>query len=144
MSDDLRKVLDEMEIRNLIGRLAQLADTGDLDEYASLFTEDAHWELKAKPGDKAPFAPIRGRANILAGAHARRATGGQGPGSHTRHVLGSTVVKLDGDSALATSNLIFYKNTDTKPEIAVMTFYNDQFKRTPHGWKLASRIMTMG
>jgi len=144
MSDDLRKVMDELEIRNVIGRLAQLADTGDLNEYVSLFTEDAHWELKPRPGDAALFAPIRGRANILAGAQARRASGGQGPGSHTRHVLGSTVVKLDGDSALATSNLIFYKNTDTKPEIAVMTFYNDQFKRTSQGWKLASRIMTMG
>src|SRR6185369_13421187 len=97
MSDDLRKVMDELEIRNVIGRLAQLADNGDLNEYVSLFTDDAHWELKPRPGDAPLFAPIRGKANILAGAQARRASGGQGPGSHTRHVLGSTVVSLDGD-----------------------------------------------
>jgi uncharacterized protein (TIGR02246 family) len=60
-SDDMiARVLDELEIRNLIARVAQLADYGDVEEYASLFTEDGSWEF--------PGGPRHGRAGILAGA----------------------------------------------------------------------------
>ena len=46
------------------------------------------------------------------------------------------------DTAVATSYLTFYTNTDTKPEIMIMTSYTDQLRRTREGWKVASRIMT--
>ena len=140
--DLLRQVADELEIRNVIARLAQLADSGDLDEYGSLYTEDAHWELLSSPGDPSMMAPRRGRADIIAGGRERRASGGQGPGSHTRHVLSTSAVRVSGDTAVATSYLTFYKNTDTQPEIMIMTSYADQLKRTREGWKVASRIMT--
>ena len=75
----LQRVADELEIRNLLARLAQLADGGDLDDYVSLFAEDAVWE---------GYGPARrGKADILAGATERRAAGGQGPGTHSYHIV---------------------------------------------------------
>src|SRR5262245_50528652 len=121
MSDDLlRRVADELDIRNTLARIAHLSDYGSLEDYVSLFTEDAHWEMLQAPGAPAVGPAKRGRADIMAGATQRRATGGQGPGSNTRHVLTNTVVTLDGDKARAHSYLVFYKNTNTKPEIAIL------------------------
>ena len=142
MSNDplLRRVADELDIRNVVARLAHLADRGDLDEYGLLYTEDAHWELRALPGDPV-MAPRAGRADIVAGGRERRASGTQGPGSHTRHVLTTTVVELNGDQATAQSYLTFYKNTHTQPEVLIMTIYEDELTRTPDGWKVSRRIM---
>lgn len=36
-----RELEDERQIRNLVARLGHLADYGDLDEYMTLFTDDA-------------------------------------------------------------------------------------------------------
>jgi hypothetical protein len=55
----------ELKIRNLISRIALLADQGNLDEYIDQFTEDAVWDF--------PNGPRHGRADILAGATERRA-----------------------------------------------------------------------
>ena len=101
-----QRLVDELEIRNLVARLAQLADMGDLDEYVSLFTEDASWEM--------PGAPRHGRADIMAGAQDRRNSGTTGPESHTRHVISTLLVQSDGsDKATADSYWLFYGNTTT-------------------------------
>ena len=61
MTDALRRLADEAEIRNLLARIAQLADEGSLDDYLACFTEDATW-------GGAGFPERKGHAAILAGA----------------------------------------------------------------------------
>lgn len=140
VADDLlRRTADELEIRNLICRLAMLADDGDPEEYASLFTDDARWEMRPKPGTPAGFPPIHGRANILAGVRQRRIDGVQGPGSNTRHAVLMTTVDLNGDAATARSYFSFYKNTHATAEVAVFGTYHDEFRRDAEGWKLSVR-----
>jgi hypothetical protein len=144
MSADDRagRTADELEIRNVIAQLALLTDTGSVEDYVALFTEDAHWEVRDVPGSSAPsFAPVDGRANILAAAKKRRAEGLAGPGSHNYHVLSPPVVTLKGDTATAISYLIFFKNATTKPESTLFRIYKDNFRRTPQGWKLAARYI---
>jgi hypothetical protein len=133
-------MLDELEIRNLVARLAHLADYGeDLNEYIALFTEDAFWGFRAQPGQPALFPPRIGHADILAGAQERRRAGTTGPGTHTRHVLTTTWVNVDGDTATSGSYLSFYKNTNAVPEAVNMTVYFDRFVHTAAGWRLAKR-----
>jgi uncharacterized protein (TIGR02246 family) len=128
---------DELEIRNVIARLALLADMGDLDEYASLFTEDAEWNM--------PGGPKNGRADIHAGAVDRRAAGGVGPGTNTRHVVGTVAVKaVDDDTATAEAYFQFYVDSATAPALRLFGHYDDTFRRTPDGWKLARRQITFG
>jgi len=81
--------LDDAEIRNLIARIAHLADTGDARQYGRCFTSDARWNM--------PGAPRRGRADIIAGSHERRDAGEIGPGSATRHIVGTIAVDVHGD-----------------------------------------------
>ena len=132
------RVADEADIRNVITRLAHLADDGDLNEYVTLFTDDGVWE---RPGET-----IRGRRDLLAGAEQRRQSGLQGPGTNTHHVNTTLWVQLDGpDEASAQSYFLFVGDTDTAaPAIRSIGRYLDTFRRTPDGWKFASRKIVPG
>ncbi|WP_419918613.1 nuclear transport factor 2 family protein [Candidatus Poriferisocius sp.] len=127
---------DDAAIRNLVTRLAQLADGGDLDEYVDLFTADARWEM--------PGANLEGRESLRAGAVERRAAGNVGPGSNTRHVITTQVVTVDGDRAFSDAYWQFWVNTASEPSVALMGIYRDRLVRTDRGWKLAQRTISYG
>lgn len=134
---DVAAVADELTIRNAVARLAHLADFGtDLDEYVDIFAPDAVWDF--------PGAARRGHADIRAGAVDRRATGTVGPGSNTRHVITTQAVRVDGDVAESDSYFLFYVDTVEAPRLFNMGHYADRFERTPAGWKLAHRRITLG
>jgi uncharacterized protein (TIGR02246 family) len=133
----LARVAAELEVRNAISRIAILADQGDLDEYADLFTEDSVWDL--------PAAPRRGRADIRAGAEQRRAEGVTGPGTATRHVITTVAISVDGPAtAHADSYFVFLQNTATAPTILNMGVYHDRFVREDDTWRLARRQISFG
>src|SRR5690606_36925086 len=135
--ETIARVADELEIRNVVARLAQLADDGDLDEYLSLFTEDAEWQM--------PGAPRRGHADILAGARERRSTGTAGPASNTRHVITTLAVRVDGTStATSDSYFLFLADTNAAPTLRLIGQYHDTFVRRSDGWRLARREITFG
>jgi 3-phenylpropionate/cinnamic acid dioxygenase small subunit len=134
---DMSRVAAELEIRNLIARIALLADQGDLGEYADQFTEEAVWAF--------PHAPRHGRADIQAGGEARRADGLTGPGSASRHVITNISVSIDGpDGATADSYFMFVQNTSAVPTILNMGSYRDRFVRQGGTWRVARREITFG
>ncbi|MCH8191067.1 MAG: nuclear transport factor 2 family protein [Chloroflexi bacterium] len=134
LDEQVRRVADELEIRNLLARLAQMADDGDLNEYVQLFTEDGSWQ--------GPDGGVRrGRADLLAGAQERRASGIQGPNTNTRHVVTTTVIQLAGDTATGRTYYHYYGNTQGVPEQRTMGVYEDEFRRTAQGWKMARRVI---
>ncbi len=144
-SDLARRVADELEIRNLVARVAQLADSGAIDAYAALYTDDAVWEMPASPATGLEASARRGTADIVAGVQERRAAGVQGPGSQTRHVVTTVSVELDGaDAATAHSYWTFWSDTATTPTPRTMGEYQDAFQRTDGGWRLAHRTIIMG
>ncbi|MDT5343387.1 MAG: hypothetical protein QOE52_2571 [Mycobacterium sp.] len=129
-------VLDDAKIRNLIARIAHLADTGDARQYGRCFTPDARWDM--------PGAPRRGRADIIAGSHERRVAGDIGPGSATRHMVGTISVDVHGDTARARSYFQFFAQTTTTPQLRLVGQYDDEFIRSPDGWRLDHRRITLG
>lgn len=135
MSDAGRRAADEVEIRNLLARIAQLADEGSVEEYIECFTRDAVW-------GGAGFADRRGHASLLEGARERRSTGTAGPGTHTRHLVSTAVVDVAGDQATACSTFLFYRDTNAKPVLDRMGRYDDRFERTATGWKLSARMIS--
>jgi 3-phenylpropionate/cinnamic acid dioxygenase small subunit len=140
MADDAvlaGRVRDELEIRNVLARIAHYSDMGELDDYGAQFTADARWKMPGVPAK-------HGRAEIQEAGAGRRAEGVTGPGSHTRHVIGTVAVTVGGDSAVAESYWQFYGNTTTTPVLRSMGHYRDLFRRTPQGWRLARREITSG
>ncbi len=129
---------DELAIRSLVARLAHEADMGtDVEDYAALFTQDAVWELPDTP-------PRIGREAIREGAVLRRAAGGVGPGSETRHVISTQAIEVRGDEATSDAYFLFYENTASQPRLKLMGHYRDTLRREGGHWKLAHRRITIG
>jgi len=141
MDGDLQAIRDELAIRNLIARLARLADTCPIEDlerdYLPLFTADAVWEI---PGDRRS-----GHAAILSGAQERRRAGAQGPGAHSRHIVTTVEVHVDGsDTATAESYLVVVGDTDATPTVRMTAQYRDTFRRDGGTWRVAERLVTFG
>lgn len=133
----MRQVADELAIRNVVVLLARYADEGTLEAYGELFTPDACWEM--------PGGLIRkGREEIVAGGAERRAAAVAGPGTHTRHLVGTVSVALDGDRAEVESYWQFFAATDSIPSLHSMGHYRDLFQLTADGWRLHYRQITLG
>lgn len=133
---DLGRVADELEVRNVLARLALLADDGDLEAYVQLWTSDAAWEM--------PGAPRHGRDAIRQSALDRRRSGEAGPGSATRHLVSTVAVTVDGDEAVAESYWQFITQTTTTPVLGMLGHYRDTLVRTDDGWRVARRQITVG
>jgi 3-phenylpropionate/cinnamic acid dioxygenase small subunit len=139
------QVAAELEIRNLLARLAQLADTGDTEEYVSLLTEDVLWAMPPNPVIGLAASERHGHDEIAAGQRERIAAGLQGTGSNTMHMISTVSVAFDGDdAATARSYFMFWSDTATDPTITSIGRYLDALRRTPDGWKLAQRTITFG
>jgi ketosteroid isomerase-like protein len=137
----LLRAADEVEIRNLVARLAHLtdSDTDDLKQYISLFTDDA---VSVHPGE----ADRKGHAEILERGRERRRIRNHGPGTNTQHITTTLWVQADGgDTATAVSKFLFFGKTNVaEPTLLRMGRYDDTFRRTTDGWKLARREITRG
>jgi hypothetical protein len=148
MADDrLTKLADELEIRNLIARIAYLADFGeDLAEYLTLWTEDGVYDVR-EPVGAPPDAPkiarkVSGRAELEANRNQLRSSGFQGPGTDLWHLNTTLSVKVAGeDSAEADSYWVLVRGRGD-PKIYKLGHYHDAFRRTAEGWKLAYRLVT--
>ena len=140
------RVAAELEIRNVLARLAQFADSGDTDAYVALLTEDVVWAMPANPTIGLAASERRGREEIGRGQRERMAAGHQGPGSNTMHVVTTIAVDVatDGDRAVAESYFQYWGDTATAPAIRNMGRYRDEFRRTGEGWKLARRSISFG
>ncbi|MCU1462877.1 MAG: hypothetical protein JWO37_2952 [Acidimicrobiales bacterium] len=138
------RVADELQIRNLIAAVAQMADTGTVDEYMALFAEDAVWAMPDNPAVGVAASTRVGRDDIRAGVVERRAAGLQGPGSHALHVIATVRVVLGaGDDATGHAYWLFYGDTASTPVLRSMGQYHDAYRRTSNGWQLARRAIVI-
>ena len=142
MSD---RLADELEIRNVLARLAHHADTGDTEAYVALLTDDVVWAMPENPAIGLAASERQGRDEIARGQRDRMAAGHQGPGSNTMHVINTISVEFDGDNrAVAHSYFQYWGETATAPVIRNMGRYRDELRHTDDGWKLAKRSITFG
>jgi hypothetical protein len=133
---------DELQIRNIIARLAHAADMAGEDQldtaYVPLFTEDAVWE--ALPGALGPSA-IRneGIAAIRAAAVDRRRAGTSGPAAGSMHLVTTTALAIAGDEASGLSCFMVIGGADRA--ITAAARYEDRFRRVDGQWRLAHRTV---
>jgi hypothetical protein len=139
MSDE--RIRAELDIRRLVAQLALEADTGELDDYLALFTEDAVWEMPANATSGVPVTYCSGRAEISASVQQRRAIGVQGPGAGTMHHITTQHIDVSGDNASGHIYYQFVGMVDGRPTIRTLGEYRDRYRRTPDGWKLSHRIV---
>lgn len=145
MDPELRRAADITLVLDTVVRIAQASDHGTLEEYGDLLDPDMVWEMPASPATGMAAQVRRGREDMVAGSAARRAAGGQGPGSGTRHVVSTTTVDPRGDAATAVSYWRFYGDTTGTPTVLSVGVWWDEFVRGADGqWRLARRRVELG
>jgi hypothetical protein len=132
---DAQRVADDLAIRDVLARVAQITDGWkSMDEYVRLWTDDCTWE--------SPVAGIwRGHEGHRARHERYRDAGVQGPRADSFHLVLNTVIDLDGDTATGRSTWLLVNETSTAPRIQDIGTYDDTLRRTPDGWKIARRVV---
>jgi len=151
LSTELRRALDELEIRNLIARIPVLNDTRqEREDYIACFAEDAVWECVLREGEVTPGAHLSsrlvGREAILADRARIRERRIQGPGINSFHFNSNLVVCFDSaEQATAESYWLFLRGDDEHEwRVSSVGYYHDRLIRTTDGWKLRHRRFSMG
>jgi 3-phenylpropionate/cinnamic acid dioxygenase small subunit len=135
MITDGLKTKDEVALCELVVRLADMADSGPIDDYMALFTKDAVWELKG--------AHIAEGADVIrAGAEQRWADKVTGPDSQTRHVAVPTSLEINANTATVISAFHFFDYSE-KPEGALKAtgMYTDTMLKQQGTWRLSHRFV---
>ena len=148
-SAEIQKLIDEAAIRNLVGKLAIMADHDeDLEEYFDLWTEDGIFDMRepigAEPGDPSQVWTINGLEELKANRKHLRDIGFQGPASNVWHANTTLhITVLDDTSAEAQSYWVLMGSKE-KVEVLRIGHYHDTFRKTEDGWKIAYRRVTPG
>lgn len=124
MADELARLIDERAIERLLIDYAALNDAAQWEALAALYVPDGRMSRPT-----APDAFITGADAILAAFLAR-------PPRTTRHIVANVRVDIDGDAALATSQILLFTAAGQPPLVGS---YHDRLTRTAAGWRFVER-----
>jgi len=129
--DRIRRLEDIEAIRNLIASYGPLADVGDAQGVAALWTEDGSYSV----GD---FGEAKGwehiAALILSDTHQQLLTKGCG------HILTAPHITLDGDRARAVNHSVVLRNAGHSHEAWRVSANRWELVRTYNGWRVQHRL----
>jgi ketosteroid isomerase-like protein len=120
-------VIDKVEIVEILARFDLAVDSGDIEAYAALWTENAVLETNG--------TTARGQEALRAFLVEHRKTLGRG----RRHLsLNPVVLSAEGDSATATSYMVVIE-AEKAPAVVASGVYSDTLQRVDGRWKFARR-----
>jgi hypothetical protein len=131
---------DRTEILDLISEYAFSFDEDRIDEFVELFLDDAELSFYTVANDEPLYAAYN-KAAILVLSHQNRSGPGNALGQ-PRHIQTSTLLKYISSDRISGRTLVVctqqpYDGTDSKTLFTGV--YEDEFQRTPQGWKFAIR-----
>ena len=129
---DLQELSDRVEIQDLLARYTHAIDTRDWDALDRVFTHDARIDYSAFGGATGSLDEIK---RFLAEAMPMFES--------FQHLVGSSVVDIDGDTATARTichNPMVLKGGDDPHLLVCGLWYRDKLVRTPAGWRIAERV----
>ncbi|HVJ96597.1 MAG TPA: nuclear transport factor 2 family protein [Acidimicrobiia bacterium] len=136
MSYTPQQVADRAEIHDVIVRYGWAIDTKDWALLDECFLPDAHLDYTSNPGGKAGEYPVvrAWLAKVMAAFPV------------TQHLMANIDVRLDGDSAKVRTMVTNPQGAATREGplhfFYVGARYEDDFVRTPDGWKIKNRVET--
>jgi ketosteroid isomerase-like protein len=135
------KTEDRFAILEVIAQYSYTYDARDADGFASLFTDDAVWELYLS--DQAePDIELKSQEEIREWA-ANRLKGREGK-INSRHHQSSTVFRNCSADYAETRTMILvthHELGDPHPIPTITGEYQDIWKKTTNGWKFAKRVL---
>jgi hypothetical protein len=130
---DLQTISDRMEIEDLLTAYSIAIDSKQFDDLLPLFTEDAVCDYGSLGSPKGPSAIADLIHTTLKSLDA------------TQHLLGKSVIVVDGDAADVRTYLISQHIRDAAPgekHYFIGGEYIDTMVRTPDGWKFQTRRLS--
>ena len=127
----LQEISDRLEIQELLIRYSHCVDTHDWDGWEQVFTDDAVIDYTEMGGPRGSVKETRAFLESTMPMF-----------SSTQHMLGNTVLELDGDEARARTicHNPMVLDAEGKPHIFVCgLWYRDLIVRTPDGWRIKDR-----
>ena len=130
------EISDRLEIQQLITDYSTAIDTRRFDDLDAVFTPDAYIDYAALGGIKGKYPEVKAwLAEVLPNF------------PMYAHMLGNFSVRIDGDTA--SSRTICFNPmvlpAAEKDQDQVMfcgLWYDDEFSRTPDGWRMTRRVET--
>lgn len=122
--DPLHQLLAERAIEAMIIDYAARNDAGDWGAVAAMYAEDGRMSRPTAPDDF-----IAGRAAILAAFESR-------PPRISRHIVANIRVRVTGETATATSQILLFTGAGTPPLVGT---YADRLLRMDEGWRFTER-----
>jgi hypothetical protein len=119
---------DRITIHELIALHGHLVDTGQLARLSEVFTYDVVYDLTAMSGPT-----LHG---VQAVSEAAQRLGDRNP---VAHLVTNTVVTVDGEQVLARSKFLGVQRDGSVGS----GVYNDELRRTPDGWRIALRSVSL-
>ena len=128
---------DKLAIQEVIAQYSYTYDAQDAEGFATLFTEDAQWELFAA-GATHPTIQLESRAAIQAWA-VQRLTERRGR-FISRHYQCNTLFETLTAQSAQTRTIVTHQDfTEAAPRLTASGVYHDQWRKTPEGWRLVHR-----
>ncbi|WP_205215135.1 nuclear transport factor 2 family protein [Amycolatopsis albispora] len=133
--------MDHLELVELMGRYADLADLKQFSELAGrVYTDEVTLDFESVTGMPPMAVPVGQYTEILRGAFA--------PFQATHHVISGHVIDVDGDTAKIHAHvraehwLPDQATGDGRNRWLVVGFYDNEAVRTPDGWRLTRVRLT--
>jgi SnoaL-like domain len=123
MTDDLRRVTDELAIHRVLAEYCLRLEVNPFEEWLDLFTDDTVYEVFKRT--------LRGREQVAAMLS-------QAP--HGLHLGGPVRIDIIGDQANTTQNYLFIDGATGKWN---MGWYYRTLVRTDKGWKISHTNVKM-
>ena len=130
MDNELEALLDRERIRDRLARLARGEDRRDAALISAAFWPEARLDFGVFEGGFDAYL-----AWVVPGADAI---------ANTHHVLGQSVIDLDGDAARAETQVISYHRVDMGAgdrDTCIGGRYLDRFEKRAGEWRIAGRTM---
>lgn len=131
--DDLGDLLDRLAVQDLTVAYCTALDTKDYEALRAVFAPDAHAVLGHTEHHGIDSIIERIRTTLE-------------PLDLSQHLIANHVVTIDGDRASCVCELQAQhvrEAADGGPNYLVGGRYEDELVRTPDGWRIADRVLTM-
>ncbi|HVQ99244.1 MAG TPA: nuclear transport factor 2 family protein [Mycobacterium sp.] len=127
------EISDRLEIQQLLVDYSTAIDQRRFDDLDKIFTRDAYIDYRAMGGVDGKFPEVKAwLAQVLPGF------------ANYAHMLGLPSIQLAGDSATARTfcfnPMVF--GGETSSTMLLGLWYEDEFVRTPDGWRMSRRAET--
>ena len=122
---------DVQLLHSIYAKFAFTRDSHAHDEWVSLFTDDAVFDIDG--------GIFRGREALIEFSKALEADL-SGGGIKIKHCMASVDVVVDGDEARGRGDFQFYTIKGGVPTLGALGTYTDRFRRVGGQWKIAERV----